>query len=449
MSLHVTDSVLFGHLWSTPEMSRWFDDAGRLEAWTSILVVLAEAQAEVGVIPAEAAATIRSDCRADRLDLEVVAAHTRASGHSTLGLIRALREILPEPAARWVYHGATVQDVTDTWTALSLRHVGDILQRDLDRLIAAARSLAEAHRDTPMCGRTHGQPGLPITFGFKVAVWIAELDRHRQRLAQGRARWEVAELGGALGTLEFFGDAALPLLEAFASRLSLGVPSVPWLTARDAIAEFTTLLALVTGTLAKIGTEVYELQRPEIGELREPARVGQVGSITMPHKRNPERSEHLDTLARLVRKDAAVAVEGVIAAHERDGRSWKAEWALLPEACAMSGVALMLGIELLEGLEVDVARMRANLDAQGDYLCSEPMMRALGEHIGKHEAHEVVYTAALRGRAEGTDLRLALLEDRAVVRHLDAAALDAALDPTAALGAAPAFVDRVLAATAP
>ena len=200
-----------------------------------------------------------------------------------------------------------------------------------------------------MCGRTHGQPGLPVTFGFKAAVWASELARHQERLAQLRPRVEVVQLGGALGTMEFWGERALPLLDGFAARLGLGAPDIPWITARDRIAEFLTFLALVTGTLAKIGNEVFELQRPEIGEVGEPIVAGTVGSITMPHKRNPEFSEQLDTLARVVRADADVALEGLVALHERDGRSWKAEWLVLPEACQLTGAALGFGARLLEG----------------------------------------------------------------------------------------------------
>jgi len=443
---HLIDSVLYGHLWGTPETHRLLDDRGRVQSWLEVLAALAEAQAEVGLVPADAADAIRKHADVGLLDLEQVAAQTRATGHSTLGLIRCLQDVLPEPAREWVYYGATVQDVSDTWTALVMREVADILERDLAHAEAAALALAERHRETVMCGRTHGQPGLPITFGFKAAVWASELRRHRARVAEGRRRWEVVQLGGALGTMEFWGDRALPLLEAFARRLGLAAPDVPWITARDGIAEFLGLLAMVTATLAKIGQEVYELQRPEIGELREPFTPGQVGSITMPHKRNPELSEHLVTLARLVRADATVAVEGMVHEHERDGRAWKTEWVVLPEACLLTGAALAFACRLLDGLEVDADRMRANLDARGGYVLSEPVMRALADHIGKHTAHTVVYEAALAGLDRGVDLKAALLADPRITEHLTPDEIARHLDPRAALGAAPAFVDRVLGA---
>ena len=231
--------------------------------------------------------------------------------------------------------------------------------------------------------------------------------------------------------MEFWGEQALPLLDGFAARLGLGAPDIPWITARDRIAEFLTFLALVTGTLAKIGNEVFELQRPEIGEVGEPIVAGTVGSITMPHKRNPEFSEQLDTLARVVRADADVALEGLVALHERDGRSWKAEWLVLPEACQLTGAALGFGARLLEGLRVDAARMRANLDAHGAAMTSEPLMAVLAARIGKHSAHDAVYAAAMAARDAGTDLGEQLVAEGLLTKEEVAAATD----PTRALGA--------------
>ncbi|MGE3287617.1 MAG: lyase family protein, partial [Pseudonocardia sp.] len=445
MTAHPADSTVYRHLWSTPELHEVFDDAGRTRAWLDILAALAEAQAGLGLVPADAATAIREHARLEMLDLDAVAEQTRATGHSTLGLIRCLKQVLPESAREWVYYGATVQDVSDTWFALAMRAVLDVVDRDVARCHAACVELARMHRDTVMCGRTHGQPGLPVTFGFKAAVWAAELGRHRERVAQARPRLEVVQLGGALGTLEFWGDAALPLLDAFAARLGLHAPEVPWITARDRVAEFATLLALVTGTLSKIGNEIYELQRPEIGEISEPFTPGQVGSITMPHKRNPELAEHLDTLGRVVRANAGLAIEGMTALHERDGRGWKAEWLVLPESSLLTGAALGYAARLLEGLQVHGDRMRANLDARRGYVLSEPVMRLLADRMGKHAAHEAVYAATMAGLDAGVDLGTALRDAGLVGPDgLTDGELAAALDPARALGAATAFVDRVV-----
>ena len=350
--------------------------------------------------------------------------------------------MLPEHAREWVYYGATVQDLSDTWFALVFRAVGDIAVRDVTRMRDRALDLAGEYRDTPMCGRTHGQPGLPITFGFKAAVWAAELDRHLERLGQGRARWEAVQLGGALGSMEFWGDQALGLLDAFAGQLGLGVPVIPWITARDGVAEFGWLLAAISATAGKIGNEVYQLQRPEIGELRESLPPGTVGSITMPHKRNPEISEHLVTLSRVIRAQAAVALDGMMCEHERDGRAWKAEWLLVPEISMAFAACVGSAARMLDGLRADPARMLANIDSHRGYLLSEPVMRALASRLGKHSAHDSVYAAAMHGLACGQDFRSALRTDA----RLDAipdAELDELLQVGSSLGSCAAFVDRV------
>lgn len=443
MSAHPADSAIYGHLWGTEEVRALFTDEGRTQSWLEILAALAEAQADVGLVPRPAAEAIRGHARVDLIDLDLVAAETRASGHSTAGLITALRATLPEDAREWVYYGATVQDLSDTWSVLVARAVGDILVRDVTRMRDLAAGLARTHRDTPMCGRTHGQPGLPITFGFKAAVWVAELDRHLRRLAQSRVRWEVVQLGGALGTMQFWGEQALDLLAAFAARLDLAAPEICWLTARDRVAEFVGLLGAVSVTIAKIGNEIYQLQRPEIGELREGFRAGTVGSITMAHKRNPESSEQLVTLSRVVRAQAGLALEGMLCEHERDARAWKTEWLLLPEACLAVGAGAALGVRMLDDLEVDADRMSANLDSHGGYLLSEPVLRALSDRLGKHTAHEVVHEASMSGLEAGQDFRAALRADSRLDVVTDDE-LDGLLDVRAALGASGAFVDRVL-----
>ena len=441
-SAHPADSAIFGHLWSTPEASALFSDEGRTQAWLQILAALAQAQAGAGLVPPAAAETIRAHADVGLIDLGLVAERTRATGHSTMGLIEALRSVLPEHAREWVYYGATVQDLSDTWFALVFRTVGDIAERDVTRMRDRALELAGQYRDTPMCGRTHGQPGLPITFGFKAAVWAAELDRHLERLRQGRARWEVVQLGGALGTMEFWGERALDLLERFAGELGLGVPLLPWITARDGVAEFVWLLAAISATAGKIGNEVYQLQRPEIGELRESFTPGTVGSITMPHKRNPEISEHLVTLSRVIRAQATVALDGMVAEHERDGRAWKAEWLVVPETSMAFAACAGSAARMLDGLRPDPERMLANIGSHRGYLLSEPVMRALADRIGKHSAHDSVYAAAMRGIEKDQDFRTALRGDPGLDAIPDAE-LDELLEVRSSLGSCAAFVDRV------
>jgi adenylosuccinate lyase len=415
----IGDSAMYGHLWGTPAVRAVFEERERLQGWLDVLAALARAQAAEEVVPQSAADVITRHARVELLDLDLVARETRASGHSTLGLIRALRDVLPADVHACVYVGATVQDVTDTWTALALRTVLTEVRRDLLRATEHALDLAVRHRDTLVAGRTHGQPGAPVTFGWKAAGWADELRRHLDRLREGEPRWLVGQLGGGVGSLAGQGPRALAVRARFCADLGLVDPDISWLTARDRIAEVGAVLAMVAGTLARIGNEVFELQRPEVGELREPVTEGTVGSITMPHKRNPERSEHLDTLARLIRASAGVLLEGMSGAHERDGRSWKAEWVALPEVCLLSATACSFAADLLAGLEVDVRAMSRNLD---DYTGSEQALTLLTARLGRHAAREMLHTTLAEGRRAGRPMADTLL-DAGLLDRAEAAAL--------------------------
>ncbi|MGH2540763.1 MAG: class-II fumarase/aspartase family protein, partial [Actinomycetota bacterium] len=396
----------------------------------------------LSIVPGEAAATIRSVASVDALDLELVAAETARTGHSTLGLIRGLQQLLPPEAREWVYFGATVQDLTDTWTALAMKRVGSVVRRDLLAIEGTALELARLHRDTPMVGRTHGQAGAPITFGLKAASWADEVRRHIDRLRDGAPRWLVGQLAGAVGNLAFFGDRGPALRRMFCERLGLGDPGVSWTACRDRPTEFVLVLSMVASTAGRIGNEVTQLQRPEIGELREPASPTGVSSITMPHKRNPEMAEHLVTLSRLVRANAAVVLESMLQEHERDGRGWKAEWVALPEVCLLTGAVLSFGRHLLEGLEVDREAMRRNLDATA-YSSSERLLSALSPALGKHHAQARLQELLADGRRTGRSLREVVVADEELRESLPAGVVESLTSHD--LGAAGVMVDEVLA----
>jgi adenylosuccinate lyase len=389
VTARLAESAMYGHLWGTPAVRAVLDERGRLQGWLDVLTALARAQADCGLVP-QAAAERLATVTVDDLDLDAVAAQTRATGHSTLGLVRALAEVLPPEVHRHVYVGATVQDLTDTWTSTVLRTVLAEVRRDLHRVEGLALDLAVRHRDDLQAGRTHGQPGAPVTFGWKAATWADEVRRSLDRLAEGSPRWLVGQLGGGVGTLAAQGPEGLAVRARFCAELGLADPGISWLTARDRVAEVGGALSLACATLARIGNEVYELQRPEVGELREPVGAGVVASITMPHKRNPERSEHLVTLSRLVRASAGVLVEGMVGSHERDGRSWKAEWIALPEVLLLTATACSLAADLLADLEVDTARMRGNLLGLA---ASEQALSVLTGRLGKHRAQAALQAA--------------------------------------------------------
>ena len=438
-------SAIYAHLWSTPEVEALLGDEGRLASWLDILAALARAQGELGLIPAEAADEIARRALIENLDLDYVTDQTRATEHSTLGLIRGVQQVLSNEAGEWFCYGATVQDVSDTWAALIIRDVGRIAERDLAAIESAVRKLARRHRATPIAARTHGQPGLPVTFGYKLAVWAAEIRRHRERLGDGGTRWLVGQLGGAAGTGSLWGESRRPLQDRFCDLLGLSAPEGPWISARDRMAEFGSVMAMICATLGKIGNEVLELQRPEIGEVAEPFTPGAVGSITMPHKRNPERSEHLVTLARLARTDASLLLESMVVEHERDGRAWKTEWAAFPELCRVTAASLAVARGLVEGLTVDPAAMAANIGRGGGYVFSERVMASLATKVGKQSAHLLVYEASMAGIEAGLSFRAALEAVPAITKVLSAPELDELLDPDSAVGQAPEIVDEILA----
>ena len=402
MATRMTDARMYAHLWTAPELSDVFDEPARLASWLGILQALARAQSGLGIIPADAAQTIGA-LRAADLDLEFVAEQTRATSHSTLGLIRGLQAVLPEGVEQWVYYGATVQDVSDTWFGIVMRDVADLVSDRLDAITGAVLDLAELHRDAVQLGRTHGQPGSAVTFGYKAASWADELARHLQRLDEGRARWAVGQLAGAVGVLGFFGERGIDLRAAFCAELGLADPGISWTTSRDRIAEFANVLAMICSTLARIGNEVYELQRPEIGELCEPRSASGVSSITMPHKRNPESSEHLVTLARLVRAQAGLLLDGIEQQHERDGRGWKVEWLALPEVCELTMVAVSTALDVVTDLIVDTDAMQHNIRASGLSAYSEQLLVELSARLGKHRAQALLQDL-LAGRDYSTPI---------------------------------------------
>jgi hypothetical protein len=286
---------------------------------------------------------------------------------------------------------------------LTIKLTAECLDADLRELLRILSRGAIRHRDTVMLGRTHGQPGVPITFGFKQAQWGEELARSRDRLDEGRRRWETAQLGGSVGSLAFWGADAPALMDAFARRIGLAAPVLPWASARDCVAEFGVFAALLGASLAKIGNEICQLQRPEIGELGEEWTGDQIGSVTMPQKRNPERSEQLVTLGRLLRSYALVLLESAVVEHERDGRAWKAEWVALPDVCCAVTRASSLCVKLLASLEVHADRMHTNVGDRGGVAMSE---RGAAARAASGKARRVCGGAPGRCRDAGRPVRL-------------------------------------------
>jgi adenylosuccinate lyase len=294
-----------------------------------------------------------------------------------------------------------------------------------------------------MAGRTHGQIGSPITFGFKLASWADEIRRHIGRLADGRTRWLVGQLAGSVGTLGFLGQQGPAVRADFCRLLGLSDPGISWTTSRDRIAEFSLVMAMIATTMARIGDEVYELQRPELAEVGESVSIDAVGSITMPHKRNPENSEHLVTLGRMVRSQADLILDSSVQSHERDGRGWKAEWVAFPEVCLLTAASLHIADELIRGLTVDTRSMTRNLERTRGYWASESVLVTLSPDLGKHRAQQLLSEALRQGLDRGVDFKEAILSNPDLSQHLDAAKIDQLLQ-NPDTGSATTMVDAVV-----
>ena len=424
-------------------------DRQRLQAMLDFEAALARAEARCGVIPASAVAPIVAACRPEAFDLAALGQATRLAGNPAIPLVKALTAKVKEAdprAAAFLHWGATSQDVIDTAQVLMLRPVLTYFDSALGRLAAHLAALADAHRNTVMVGRTLLQQALPTTLGLKVAGWLDAVTRHRARLAETRSRALVLQFGGAAGTLASLGANGLAVAQALAEELDLALPNLPWHTHRDGLAEVGTTLGLLTGTLGKIGRDLTLAMSTEVGELFEPAQAGKGGSSAMPHKRNPVGSVVAQAAALRVPGLVATLLTSMVQEHERAVGGWHAEWETLPQIAELAAGALAHIEEIVADLDVDAARMTANLSLTCGLVMAEAMTLSLGEHIGRPAAYALVEKASRKAIVEGLHLRDALAADPEVAAHLDAPALDRLFQPHNYLGASAAFIDRALAA---
>lgn len=438
------DSPLFGDLFSTDEMRRIFSDETTVQRWMDVEAALARAEAKLGIIPQEAADEITRKCRVDLIDMADMKRQLAHTHHPIVPLIRCYQKICEPAAGELLHWGATTQDIMDTGAVLQLKDANAIVVRDLSRTLELLKELAARHKNTIQAGRTHGQQALPITFGYKVAVWVSEVKRHLQRIEQMSPRVFQGEFAGAVGTLASIGEPGFKLQELMFADLGLTVPEIAWHTARDGLAELVCVYAMVGSTLAKMMNEVVTLQRTEIAELEEPFHMGKVGSSTMPHKRNPMMSEGVIAVSRLLNMQVGPALADMQAEHERDHRGWQTEWSFLAESCCMLGGMLFWTNKVLGGLQVYSENMQRNLDALHGLLLSENVMLALGAKIGRQEAHEVAYELCMEAFEKRVPLKSLLMRDSRVNRRLTEQQIDELLDPARYTGLAAQFVDRVI-----
>ena len=442
-STTVIDSVLFRDGFGTPRMRAVFSDVALILRYTEAEIALAKAQARCGIIPAAAAEEIARRCNVEALDFDLLRQETDVVGYPILPLVHQLVKQCGE-AGRYLHWGATTQDIMDTAVILQLREGLRIVEEDIAALRSILADLARKHRDTPMAGRTHLQQALPVTFGYKAAIWLAMFDRHAERLAQLKPRVLVGQFAGAAGTLASIGAQGFAVQEAFCQELGLGVPASTWHVARDGFAETINFLGLVTGTLGKIALDVMIMASTEFAEVYEPFVTGRGASSTMPQKRNPISSELMLAAAKAVRQHAGLMLDAMVQDFERATGPWHAEWIAIPESFVLAAGALHQAKFALGGLIVDRARMAANLDMSKGLIVAEAVMMHMAPIIGRQQAHDVIYAACRVVNEQGGALADVLAKDPGVARQFDRAAIDRMTDPANYLGLAGAMVDRVL-----
>jgi 3-carboxy-cis,cis-muconate cycloisomerase len=439
---------LMESLATTEPLAAVFADESVLEAMLRFEIALARSQARLGIIPAAAVKAIAAAASVNNFDPAALASETLRAGTPAIPLVQALtRQVRKRntAAAGFVHWGATSQDVADTALILLLKRVQAILESDLDRVEAALRRLADRHRRTVMLSRTLLQAAPPTTFGFKTAGWLGSIHRSRARLDAAFQESLVLEFGGAAGTLAALGKKGTVLGKTLARELGLGFPDAPWHAHRDRLAALLCACGVLTGALGKMARDLSLLMQTEVGETAEASAQGRGGSSTMPHKRNPIGCAL--TLASAGRLPGLVSsfLSGMPQEHERGLGGWHAEWPVVAQAVQATGLAVASMAEVAEGLTVDAARMRANIQATRGVVFAERAMMLAGAKLGRDSAHRVLEEAANRSREEKRSLREVLAELPEIEDALGREALAGLEAPEQYLGSADEFQRRLLA----
>jgi 3-carboxy-cis,cis-muconate cycloisomerase len=440
------ESIMFKDLLGSDKMREIFSDNSTISAYLEVERALAVVQARLGLIPQGAADAIVEHAHLTNIDLIRYENRTAVIGAPILPVVEEIVAAVPDGLGEWAHYGTTTQDIMDTGLVLQIRRAFDVIEHDLASISKTLADHARTYRDTPIAGRSHRQHALPVTFGFKVAVWLSGVERQRKRLTEIRPRVLVGQFGGAAGTLASLVEHGFAIQEGLMKELSLGVPDATWHTMRDTLTEAVTFLGLMTGTLAKIGCDISLMMQTEVAEVSEPFLPGRGSSSTMPQKRNPVGTEMMMVAAETVRADAHMMLGGMVQDHERASGTYKFELIALPRAFIAASAALKHAIDILPGLEVDTERMRRNLDATHGLIVSEAVMMGLAPAIGRQTAHDIVYDACRAAIAKNTTLLEVLRSMSEITKHVSDDELAAMCEPANYVGLAGEMVDRVLAA---
>ncbi len=446
MAASIIDSRIFGDIFSDAAMRQVWSDENRTAKYLDIERALAKVQGELGIIPLEAANEIVKNCELSMIDWDKLKAKTEQIGYPIIAVVNQINANCKDGLGEYCHWGATTQDITDTAAVLQMREGLALVERDLKEISDALAVLAKKYRDTPIIGRSNLQQATPITFGYKMASILAGIERHRERLEQLKPRVLMGEFGGASGTLSSLERGAMETQAALMKELQLAQPLISWHTVRDTIAEVGAFLGMVGGSLGKIAMDVKLLMQTEVAEVFEPFAPGRGSSSTMPQKRNPISCLYIHANVSVARQHAAALMDAMVADHERSTGPWEIEWVALPEIfCLISG-ALKQTKFVLNGLEVDAKRMRANMDITRGLVMSEAVMMGLGPYLGREYAHDLVYDLCREALATDRPLIDILEHHPEIARHVNRTQLEAMCEPVNHLGQAGVMVDRVLAA---
>jgi len=439
------DSIEF--LFSTPEMTEVFSLSHQLRTMTQFEWALSCALEECGLAGAGSGDAVRRHLDAQFVDVVSLRSEALKTGNVAIPFIHQLTARVREEneaSAKTIHLGATSQDVLDTALVLEIQQALQLIFDSIRRLDQALEKQARIHADTIITARTWLQPGPPTTFGLKLAGFVSALRRHRLRIHQAAQRGLVLQFGGAVGTLAALGPDGTRVSKELARILQLNEPELPWHSHRDNLVEISAALALLVGTLGKFARDIALLMQTEVGEAAEPAQHGRGVSSTMPHKRNPVACASVLACAARVPGLVATLLSAMPQEHERGLGLWPAEWETIPQIFRLAACALAHSIEIAEGLEVDAARMAANLDARLGLTQSEAVAVAMTGKIGRIAAHSLLETAAGRAAATGQHLSVVLKSMPEVTAHLDGEDIERLLDPREYLGSAARFIHRVL-----
>ena len=435
--------------WFSSEAKSVWSDRATLQAWLDVEAALAAAQAEIGLIPAAAAATIASKADAKSFDTEALARDIAFAQHPLVPVLHQFESLCGEPAAGYLHLGATTQNIFDTATALQMRQTHLLVTRDLQGAMASLAQLATTHRETPMAGRTHGQHALPMTLGFKIAGWLEELGRDLERLDARLAPSFPACMGGAIGTFAAMGGQGRAVEALLASKLGLVPAGLPSRASFDRASDYIGALGLLAGTAQKIAGDVVFLQRTEIGEMSEAFHVGKVGSSTMAQKRNPSTALLLVSLARMLRGRVPLALEAMVRMDEGDSSATNVTDTLLPELGILAASVAQTLSRLVQGLVVHPEAMERNLAATKGLINAEAVMMELTKVMGRHEAHKLLLEAAQRSHTEGCSFLASIMEHPLMAAHPSAGRLAAALVPDTYVGDSAQLTDEAVSRISP